>query len=124
MIDTEEKGALRSRVLSLIDQAIPMPWHDVLALKGGPRGIGMERATLELAHLAPELVREYEYRLTDQDVRIAELEAELEDASMTEPDHHLIEENTRLTDENDRLRAEVARLTAALNGSLVEGVPA
>lgn len=122
MVDTEEKGAFRSRVQSLLDQAMPGPWHDVLTLKM-KRAIGMDRATLELAHLTPDIVREYEYRLTEQDERIAEMEAELEDASMSEPGHHLIEENTRLTDENDKLRAEVARLTAALNGTLLEGVP-
>lgn len=61
---------------------------------------------------------------SDLEEEVALLQAELESAEMTSPDEHMAEENARLTEENDRLRAEVAQLKAALNGTLVEGVPA
>lgn len=69
---------------------------------------------------APEMVEHFAAldRVAELEERVAELEAELDGATTD-----TFEEVARLTEENDRLRAEVARLTAALNGTLVDGEP-
>lgn len=122
---TDEQLLIHAK--ALLAAAVPFPWNGLLTMKGPPRSMRSEQATLELAHLAPELVRALERSGDDRDAaveaEVAELQAELEALEMETADEHLAAEVERLSAENDRLRAEVARLNAALNGTLVDGVP-